>query len=336
MLIIAQNVQIVNQTTEKSQPTKQKRDELMAKWANHKEMAERVSKKMFKIGEFRRGERMSNCANFITYNYCHDCDTYTIQRTNLCRDRFCPTCNWRLSLKRYVDMTRILDVLSQEHGNRNYSFITLTVENCRPEELNQTMKDMYYAWNRMLQRKVIKDDYAGALGWAKSIEVTYNPYKHTMHPHYHVLIAWQKQQRGEELLNAWLKSCEKQGLTVTHKAQNQQSIKAQAGEEGESMANAILETFKYSFKSKQLDEMPYREFKILVDEIGGKRLVSFGGVIKEIAARLKIDMENLGDETMYVCKKCGSVDVDQLIYKWAFGTYECVTIKTPGEPAEEE
>ena len=326
-IIIAENVTIVNNTTV------EKAENITAKWEDHKNMNLRVSQKMIKAGYERRGYRMAECATQLIYNYCPDCDKYTVARTNLCRDRFCPTCNWRLSLQRYINMTRITDKLADEYSDAHYSFVTLTVKNCMPHELSDTMTRMYEAWNRLMQRKVMKDEKTGAAGWAKSIELTYNPLTHTIHPHYHVLVVWQKrdivqwhtgdeerayQKHAEQMLNAWVKSCEKSGLEAVIEAQNAQNIRRK-NNAGDSMASAICETFKYAIKSKQLDEMPYKEFKILVDEVGGKRMVAFGGIIKDIAAQIKVNMETIDTEETAVCRHCGSMDVDRLVYRWAFG-----------------
>lgn len=330
-IIIAQNVTVVNEPVDtiRNNTRISDREGLTEKWADHKEMSMRVARKMMKIGYERRGWRMAECATQLVYNYCPDCDKYTIARTNLCRDRFCPTCNWRLSLQRYVNMTRITDKLADDYAEANYSFITLTVKNCMPHELSDTMNRMQDAWNRLLQRKVLKDNHAGAAGWAKSIEITYNPNTHTLHPHYHLLVVWRQRDHSEQMMKAWVQSCGKSGLEAVLTAQNAQSIHRK-NNAGESMAAAICETFKYAVKSKQLDDMPYKEFKLLVDEIGGKRLVSFGGVIKEIAAQIKVNMETIEEESVNVCRHCGSMDVDRLVYRWSFGT-NCYTRDTSGD-----
>lgn len=334
-IIIAQSVTIVNNGSLENP----RKEDITQKWADHKEMNLRVARKMMKIGYEGRGYRMAECATQLVYNYCPDCDQYTVARTNLCRDRFCPTCNWRLSLQRYINMSRITDKLADEYADAHYSFVTLTVRNCMPHELSDTMNRMYEAWDRLMHRKVMLDKDTGAAGWAKSIELTYNPVTHTIHPHYHVLVVWRKrniprwgitkaendryeekvyQDHADQMLSAWVKSCEKSGLEAVIDAQNAQSIHRK-NNAGESMAAAICETFKYAIKSKQLDEMPYKEFKILVDEIGGKRMVAFGGIIKEIAAQIKVNMETIDDEGTAVCRHCGSMDVDRLVYRWAFG-----------------
>lgn len=317
MIIIAHNVTIVNAKSEEKTPATPK---YLEKWEEHKRMNERVAQKMIAIGYTERGERMNDCAKQITFVHCDDCDRYSVARTNLCRDRFCPTCNWRLALQRYINMKRVTERLMTDYNQAYYSFVTLTVENCRPDALNETMVQMAKTWNRLLQRQVIKDEASGVAGWAKSVEITYNPKAHTMHPHYHLLILWRKNDRSRELVNGWLQSCERSGLRAVIEAQDWQPIQDK-GNSGDSMAAAICETFKYAVKSKQLDDMTYREFKILVDEIAGKRLVSFGGIIKDIVRDLKIDMESLSDEEVTVCRHCGSVSVDKLVYQWAFGKY---------------
>lgn len=314
-IIIAENVTVVNAPVQETAP------EYIKKWTDHKQMNEAVAAKMYAIGYKERAFRMYECAKQIIYNHCSDCDTYSIARTNLCRDRFCPTCNWRLALQRYVSMTKITQQLMQDHSSANYSFITLTVKNCAPTDLSATMTLMSKSWNRLLQRVCMKDEGSGAAGWAKSVEITYNAHTHMLHPHYHVLILWKQADRSREVVGAWLQSCVKSGLEASIKAQDWQAVH-DYGDEGSTMAAAICETFKYAIKSKQLHDMPYGEFKLLVDEIGGKRLTSFGGIIKQIAAQMDVDMESLSDESVTVCRHCGSTDVDQIVYKWAFGKYE--------------
>ena len=128
-----------------------------------------------------------------------------------------------------------------------------------------------------------------------------------------------------EVIKAWIESAKKEGLTANAKAQNAQDLREKE-DKGQTMAGAICETFKYAIKSKDLDEMPLNEFRALVDGLSGKRLISFGGIIKELAAEMRLEMETVDDsdeeETVEICNKCGNSSLEKLIYKWSFDKYQ--------------
>lgn len=284
-------------------------------WTEHKVESQRVARKMWYINQ-GRAERMSNCADVLTYNYCADCGTYEIKKANLCRDRFCPTCNWRLSLQRYSQMQQIMAKFVERYNNTKFAFVTLTVKNCNASNLSSTMAAMSKSWNNMLHKKEYRN--GAILGYARSVEVTYNKNTKEFHPHYHIIVAWGNEDRCGNLISNWLEYATKAGLTADIKAQNSNTINY--GDAGAGMASTICETFKYAVKSKQLDEMPLAEFRQLVAEIGGKRLVSFGGIFKEIAKEIGAEMETVNEEDVKICRNCGSISLDKIVYMWSFGT----------------
>lgn len=309
--IIAQGGAVVNVNVQADSAAHDKTTE---KWYTHKLESQRVARKMYYIDK-ERAQRMSNCADILVYNLCPDCGAWEIKKANLCRDRFCPTCNWRLSLQRYAKMTQIMQVLAEQYPSTNYSFVTLTVKNCTAENLSSVMSAMAKSWNAMLHKKEYRD---GAIaGYARSVEVTYNKITKEFHPHYHVIVAWGEDDFSGRLVSNWLSYAADQGLDANIKAQCSESITTK--DEGESMAGAICETFKYAVKSKQLDDMPLAQFRQLVKEIGGKRLVSFGGIFKKIAKEIGAEMEKVEDEDTKLCRHCGNTQLDKVVYKWSFG-----------------
>lgn len=314
--IIANDNAIVNINSSSAATGENK---IYEKWENHKMESQRVAKKMYHIDK-GRGQRMANCADILQYYVCEDCGSVEIKRANLCRDRFCPTCNWRLSLQRYAKMRQMMDKIEVLYPSRKYSFVTLTVKNCKAAELSETMSGMARAWNNLLHMKEYRK--GDVLGYAKSVEVTYNKNTKEFHPHYHILVMWRELPFESRLISNWMKYAEAEKLKTDVKAQYSEGIKS--NDAGESMIGAICETFKYAIKSKQLDDMPLAEFKRLVAEIGGKRLVSFGGAFKEVAKLIGAEMEKVTEEDIKICKSCGSASLDNLIYKWSFGdqTYQ--------------
>lgn len=289
-------------------------------WTMKKELNNQMADKMIKVGLTSRGTRMAECSDTLNISFCPDCGKYEITKAHLCRDRLCPICSWRLSLKRYAEMNEICTHLLKIYPNNKWAFMTLTVQNCDASLLDVTLKKMADSFNRMRQRKVFKDE---VIGWARTVEVTFNKKTNEVHPHYHILLLWKEDtdtlHNGAILLNYWLSAARE--LMVSYKAQNIEDIKASVkDEEAADITGAVLETFKYTQKSTDLLNMPTKIFREFAVNMAGKRCISFGGVIKKALAELHItaddEIEELKEFT--VCTNCGSAALSNALYKWSF------------------
>lgn len=287
------------------------------KWECKKKAADNIANKLIKVGLIERGERMLNCSDTLVYKYCKNCGSYHVIRANLCRDRLCPICNWRLALQRYGDMKRMLFTLYNSYPEYKFSLVTLTVQNCKPEKLSETMSLMAKAWNLCLQNRSIKAQMQSDSGWARSTEITYNEKNNTLHPHYHILFAWAdgNTEHGDFIIKQWIRACRKYGLTVTAKAQNNSSIKSHFSDEN--FTKNVLEVFKYAIKSKNLQEMPLSTFKQIAIQYSKKRLVAYGGKIKRLAHNLELSMDEIDREAIKICDDCGSMDLEEIILRWS-------------------
>lgn len=312
----------------KTESTKNGTFSATEKWIDKKQKSIKIAEKLKLIGEFGRAERMKNCGDVLEYTYCASCGEYHIKRANLCRDRFCPACSWRLSLQRYGEMKRLLINIENAYPEVNeWSLITLTVKNCYTSDLHDTMQKMSRAWNLAISQRGVRPSL---FGWARSVEVTYNEDTHELHPHYHILIGWWS-NKSQELIRKWLEACRRYGLIANIKAQNAQRITYikssnddlyETTEIPDTFTKAVLETFKYSIKGSDLEKMKVSEFREIVGQYSNKRLVAYGGKIKEYAKLLRIEAEQVIDEDspIKICKNCGSPDLEELIYKWSFGS----------------
>ena len=262
---------------------------------------------------------MADCSDYLEFKYCADCDRYMVQRANLCRDRLCPICNWRLALQRYGAMTRILDTLGCAYPEAAYSLITLTVRNCEPKDLSRTIDRMADAWHLVLNQRKLKPLL---LGTARSVELTYNARTRQLHPHYHVLVAWYDKRAADNaaiMIQYWLKACRKYNLTVDIKAQHAADV---TSKDGQAYEEAVLETYKYAIKSKTLTDMPQDVLAEVVKQWAGKRLVSMTGKIRQYARDTGAEsMEEVENDVIQVspCKCCGSINTHVYAYSWAFG-----------------
>lgn len=291
--------------------------EQLRRWGEHKAESLRVARKLKNAGYESRAERMAACSDIIEYNYCHDCGGYHVRRANLCRDRFCPTCAWRLSLQRFGEMRRVLIALAEAYPESDFSLITLTVKNCHVKDLDTTMRRMSAAWNLVGQRKIMKQDVRG---WARSVELTYNDVTREVHPHYHILVMWMDREHGDDLRRAWVDCARKKKLSAQIQCQNAKLI----GADGDDTAllGAVLETYKYNIKGSTLDAMPLHEFRAVADQWAHKRLLAFGGIIADYIKLCQAELDSIKDEDDTLrCGSCLSANVEKLVYQWSFGGF---------------
>ena len=155
-----------------------------SKLQRRKEASEAMSVRLKKIGYKRRSERMSNCMSRVEYAICDVCGKVHITQTYLCRDRLCSICAAGLARKRWWSMMAAAEAANNWDGNK-IAMLTLTIKNCKPSELQSTLKSMAYAFRLLTNRKFWKSN---VLGYARQLEITYNSEANTMHPHYHIML----------------------------------------------------------------------------------------------------------------------------------------------------
>lgn len=310
MSIITQNINIVNTAVHLVH---------LPKYSDKKAESVLVARKLYAAGLSKRGERIMSCNRMIKLAQCADCGHIDIVSASYCRDRLCPLCSWRISIQRYARMRRILEAVPPGY---EYSLVTLTVKNCKSADLSSTIAAMSAAWADVRRQRWLKDRL---VGWARSLEVTYNKSSREVHPHYHIIAVWSRASEGgcTALIQEWLQRCARHGLTCTAAAQDAQSIKS-AGGEGASLIGAICETMKYCVKSKDLlDGVPLSTVRDIALGLEGKKLISLGGIIKHIAAKLELDDIDKSypddDETgcTSICTTCGGTRLDELIAVWS-------------------
>lgn len=301
--------------------------EISAQWSQHRAKCPDIARRLARIGQAGRAYRVEHCAEMLSYQFCPVCGGRHIFGVELCRDRFCPVCTWRLSMRRFARMVQIVDGLRHEYADSEWQFVTLTVENCPFDQLSPTLDAMAHAWDIIMRRKASREMF---LGWGRSLEVTYNAEKKTLHPHYHVLCLLAPGYSGEDqyLQNAWTSTVDLKALPKCQDTQRVRSLSSELDADPEDeVVSAICETYKYSVKSKDLQDMPLKVFRELDAGLRGRRMVAFGGVVKQYAAMLDAEPEpeqtdsTEDDEELQRCADCGSVRVIQIVGSWTGDGY---------------
>lgn len=157
-------------------------------WAAHKAQSQIVAAAMYDDYP-QHAARMVNCAERLTF--IRDWQDQAqpgrlrLAKAYFCRNRLCPICQWRRSLKMGAQARAALEYIAR-HNPKRYVMLTLTVRNCAPDQLGRTLDLLQGGWQRLMQRRQVR---SAVQGYIKSTEITYNRKTGTMHPHIHALLA---------------------------------------------------------------------------------------------------------------------------------------------------
>lgn len=249
-----------------------------------------------------------------------------LYNANFCRQRLCPMCQRRKSLKTYSDFMKLLCYLN------GYAFLhlTLTVPNCPLNELDETVKFMNKCSTKFFGLAEIKKAFRGVV---RCLEVTYNSSTISFHPHFHCLIAvkpsyfksrdYLKHERLQWLWSAIWKMREENLKSDKWDSNSFMDLMLNASEllqlhvvradEG-----AIPEIAKYAVKPLDFDvgdKERAHTLEALHNALSGKRMIYLSGVFKEANRALKLKLEEDTEERL----KKGDIDKDELIhYYWNY------------------
>ena len=127
--------------------------------------------------------RIQDCAGVLAFKVSPE--KRVLHQAFFCKNRFCPICAWRASLKLSNDNRIILNNYLQE-ANSRLVFLTLTIKNCEAKDLRATIARLNYGWKKIRNRNMYKNNFYGDI---KSVEITVNKENLTFHPHLHLILA---------------------------------------------------------------------------------------------------------------------------------------------------
>jgi plasmid rolling circle replication initiator protein Rep len=296
-------------------------------WKPKKENSISVMGSFGNIGMKNRAERMAKCGEWLKFAECGFDGFKKLIGANFCRDRMCPMCNWRRSLKLQGQIIKILHK-AVERQNMKFMFLTLTVRNMSAGELKDAITNMLKAFNILMKYKAVDDN---CIGYVRNLEITYNQERDDYHPHIHLLIAMKPgYYDGKNYINkmGWVNLWQK-----AHRLDYEPSVYIKAvktGEVDKPIWKAAAEVGKYSVKDS--DYIFENNQKLQDDVISnlskalkGRRLISFGKLFRELHKELNlqdVEADNadlIGNtEKECICPLCSSALVEQL-YRWNYG-----------------
>lgn len=263
----------------------------------------------------KKAERMNECGNFLHFKQTDE--KLKLYQAYFCKGRLCPMCNWRRSLKIAFQNKKIIEEVNSRE-KVNWIFLTLTVQNVEGEKLKNTMDQMTKAWNNFSRYARFKRSIKG---YFRAMEVTRNWDKDsdwygTYHPHFHVLLCvpasyFKKKEfyiLQDEWTSMWKKAMKVDYTPIVHV----QKVKPKK-ESADFLAienevknsileqNAVFEVSKYPIKDtdvirgKKVTLENVQTVKDLDKALAYKRLISYGGLLKEIHKELNLDDAEDGD-----------------------------------------
>lgn len=307
-------------------------------WAEHKIDSLLLSESYKRLGKKSVFERVENCGEYLEFKRFPD-NSLKLNQAYFCKNRLCPMCAWRRSLKIFGQMSKVLNQAEKEHGLR-YIFLTLTIKNVEAEELSPTIDELINGFTKLGRRKAFKQ---AVVGWLRVLEVNYNQESGEYHPHFHVILAVKPDYflktnadyiEHSEWVEMWKKSMKLDYLP---------SVRIESVRKNKK-ANAAAEVAKYTVKSKDYliknknGEVIENEadwiVNVLDSSLKNRRLVAMGGILKAIHKSLNLDdMEdgNLVDTDNEEINEDLAYQLERYAWNVGFSYYTLRRIKNEGE-----
>lgn len=270
-------------------------------WDYKKNRSLELSEAYKRLNMNNKAYSIENCGTYLEFKRYKNNNDFKLYSANFCKQRLCPMCSWRRSLKIFGQVSRIMGELKKEKEYR-FIFLTLTQKNVHGSELNEELNLMFKGWNALSKRKPFKKAF---IGWFRALEITHNvdvnsPSFDTYHPHFHVILMVNKSYfknpdiyiTNEKMVELW-RDC--MGLDYSPNI----DIRAFKTSKKD-LSKSIAETAKYTVKDDDIlisdnQELTDISVSILDEALSRRRLIAFGGKLKEMHKKLNLDDLENGD-----------------------------------------
>ena len=260
-----------------------------------------------------KSDRLRECASWLEFLPSEG--GLKLHNANFCRVRLCPICAWRRSLKTYGQVYKIVSVAQQ---NYSFIFMTLTIKNCDPFMLSDTLDNLSKSWDRFIKYKDVKNVIKG---YYRACEVTHNVVEDTFHPHFHCLLAVNKSYfSSRDYLSQpkWRDYWKKAARLEYDPQVDVRRVKA------DKVDAVCAEVAKYAVKVSDVIcfddwDLTVKTVEILDKALNKRRFIAFGGIFKEIHKQLNLDDVENGDLLPENDSDLPDLSQDTVLYAWNSG-----------------
>lgn len=269
---------------------------------------------------------LQNCAPWAEFERVQQPQGGEVLRLNkasFCRQRLCPMCQWRRSLKLGAQARQVVEWVEQRQPVR-WLMLTVTLKNVPAAELSATVTHLHNSLTRLTHIKAWP-----ALGWLRATEVTYNAKRDDYHPHLHLLLCVKPSYfKGGQYLSArkWREIWQHAARLDYEPSIDIHVIKPRNGKD---IGGAVAEVTKYGAKPDDYIrpwdiDTSCKVVAVLDAYLDGRRLTSWGGCCKDAAAALQIKDPGAAD-LVHIDELAGKAldNADQvaeyITYSWRIG-----------------
>lgn len=275
--------------------------------------------------------RLRECGKVLTFKVYED-GTKILDSLNSCRVRLCPICSWRRSLKIYAQTREIVEAIANKYGYR-WVMLTLTCKTVDGEHLSSCLDNLLRGWSRLTNLKAVEAVCKGWYRSLEITHDCYptitpemwngdparhikargkwysahgyhigdvNPNYDMYHPHIHALIAVSPGyfKGGNYIRQSVWTELWREALRVDYSPRV--DIRSVKGETMEEINRAVCEVSKYAAKDSDYIvpddwDLTVETVRILNTALASRRLVAYGGVMRDIKRALKQDDIESGD-----------------------------------------
>lgn len=297
-------------------------------WRERKELVYLVQESFARLGNDKKADRLSKCANCLTFFVCPEGHEKKLKTAEFCQVRLCPMCSFRRSL---IIGNQLRKVAHTAHEERNFRFLflTLTAKTVGSEDLSGELDKYFKAWGRLSKRTPFKKSVKG---WFRALEVTHNMSRDTYHPHFHCLLAVKPYYfKGNGYINhaGWVQLW-KESMRLNYNPVVDIRV-VRPKQPGGTIEKALVEITKYTVKSGDYLNAYDLEgqdlaIKTLDKALKSRRLIAYGGVLKDIWKELrfqdpeKSDLVKTDDDLPEgcTCSICNAI-YEEVAYLWHKG-----------------
>lgn len=219
-----------------------------------------------------------------------------IVEANFCKQRLCPACSWRRSLRIYSTTSQILDYIDA-HEKVKYLFLTLTVQNIPLYDLGKALDDMAAAFKRLTNNKAWQRRVKGCM---RTLEVTINLDTMTAHPHYHLILAVDRSYATKsdktywtqaDWQAAWVKSARlgyaPQVRIERIKGGREKGV-AEVSKYLAKDSDYLIDSMKAQMGTEEAEAATDYIVGQLLQQLHGRRLISYTGILRKAQQALRL------------------------------------------------
>lgn len=231
-----------------------------------------------------------SCGSFLTFEVLESDNTVgKLTNGNFCRQRICPLCQRRRSLKLFSNIQQMLEPVKNK-----YSFIhlSLTVPSVDVENVGKSITNIFNDSKKLFNMPKYKKAFKGVI---RSLEVTMNMNNFKMHPHLHCLILVNKSYytsrdyiKQSEILTDWgcLVGCSFPQVHIRKCTD---------------LVSALCEVVKYASKpidTESKNPNGFTDFQAIVyymnvaSALKNRRLLQTFGICSELSKAFHIDLND--------------------------------------------